>query len=104
MKKTKIRLYDVVRKAELSEILVDDLPTDGDPFEINGEIYFVCERNLDDRSKPTIGVIPLIVRNPSSVSNIDHYLECLSVAHRKVLFSKGQEITDLPNSDTMVIT
>ncbi|HEX2974402.1 MAG TPA: hypothetical protein VHO68_00560, partial [Bacteroidales bacterium] len=88
---------------ELSEMLVDDLPVDGDPFEINGEIYFVCEKNLNDRSKPVIGVIPLVVRNPSSVSNINHYLDCLSVAHKKVLFRKGQEESDLSNSDKMII-
>ena len=105
MDKTVVKLYDVVADTDLPEISVEHLPSDGDPIEINNELYFVCERDYREADVPVVGVIPLVVRNPSSVSNIEQYVRCLSMAHRKVLF-KNQEgnNTDLQHSEEMIIS
>lgn len=105
MNKTVIKPYDVVTRAELPEILVDQLPADGDPLEIGGELYFVCERNYKDQSEIlAIGVIPLVVRNPAKVKDINNYLQCLSVAHRRVQFKKNNETCDPENCDEIIIS
>lgn len=105
MDRTLIQLYDVAGKTELPDISVENIPADGDPIEIDGEMYFVCERNtdVDGGTIPSIGVIPLVVRNPAKVSNIEEYVRCLSMAHRKVLFKKNDKLTDLRHSDEMII-
>jgi hypothetical protein len=104
MKKAVIIPYDVVANADLPEMSVDQIPTDGDPLEINGELYYVCEQNYKQQADPpVIGVIPLVVRNPSKVLNIKKYIECLSVAHRKVQFKNDKGICDLGNCDEMII-
>lgn len=55
---------------------------DGDPLEIKGELYYVCENIHEQHSDPSaIGVIPLVVRNPAKVLNIKDYIQCLSLAH-----------------------
>lgn len=103
MDKKVIKLYNVVDKEDLPEITVEELPSDGDPIELNDDMYYVCERSYDNQEEPKIGVIPLIVKNPASVSNIEQYLKCLSMAHRKVLFKNQSGITSLESSEEMII-
>lgn len=100
----KIKVYDVAGDAKLPEISVEHLPESGDPLEIEGEMYYVCERNAARGPVPEIGVIPLVVRNPASVSNIREYVKCLSIAHRKVQFKNQKGNTDLEHSDEMIIS
>lgn len=104
MDKRVIKLYNVVDNEELPQIIVEDLPSDGDPIELNNDMYYVCERLIDDQEEPKIGVIPLVVRNPSSISNIDKYLHCLSMAHRRVQFRNKHGYTDFAGSEEMIIT
>lgn len=104
MDMTKIKLYDVAGDAKLPEITVENIPEAGDPIEIEGEMYYVCEQDKGDETVPSIGVIPLVVRNPSSVSNIRQYVECLSVAHRRIKFKNRQGETDLEHSEEMIIS
>lgn len=100
-----IKPDDVVAKAHLPEISVDRIPTDGDPVEIEKELYFACEGNSGPQNDlPVIGVIPLVVRNPRNVTNIRDYIQCLSLAHRKVQFINDQGIYDLDNCDEMIIS
>ena len=100
-----IKPYDVVSHADLPEISVESLPTDGDPLEISGELYFVCEQaHMKKTETQIIGVIPLVVRNPSKVQNINKYIECLSIAHRKVQFRNERGICNLPDCDEMIIS
>lgn len=98
------KLYDVAGDAKLPEITFDHMPEKGDPVEVEGEMYYVCELENCSSPDPSIGVIPLVVRNPSSVSNIKEYLKCLSVAHRRVQFINKQGETDLEHSDEMIIS
>ena len=105
MNKIVIIPYDVIAHADLPELSVDQIPSDGDPIEIKGELYFVCEQNYRQNADPRmIGVIPLVVRNPAKVENIQNYIKCLSIAHRKVQFKKDQGICDLDNCDEMIIS
>lgn len=105
MNKVVIKPFNVVDNTHLPEMSVDEVPTDGDPLEIKGEVYFVCENIYAKRfDPPLIGVIPLVVRNPANVSNIKEYIKCLSIAHRKVLFRNSKGVCDLENCDEMIIT
>ena len=105
MNKTVIKPFNVIDQSHLPEILVDQLPTDGDPLEIKGEMYYVCETDFKQEfDSPLIGVIPLVVRDPAKVSNIKTYIKCLSIAHRKVLFKNIRGICDLENCDEMIIS
>jgi hypothetical protein len=105
MNKLVITPFNVVDKAKLPEMVVDRRPSDGDPLEINGELYYVCENiSLQQADSPMIGVIPLVVRNPSKVTDIEKYIECLSLAHRKVLFKNAKGICNLTNCDEMIIS
>jgi hypothetical protein len=100
-----IKPYDVVTKVHLSEIAVDRIPTDGDPLEIEKELYFVCEGDSGPQTDvPSIGVIPLVVRNPRNVTNIRDYIHCLSLAHRKVQFKNIHGACDLDHCDEMIIS
>lgn len=105
MEKIVIKPFNVLDETPLPEVTVEKTLTGGDSLEIDGEMFFVCE--LINRIYPdpaAIGVIPLIVRNPSKVRNIQQYIECLSIAHRKVLFKNSKGICDLENCDEMIIT
>jgi hypothetical protein len=51
-----------------------------------------------------IGVIPLVVRNPSKVLNIESYIKCLSLAHRKVKFKNDKGTCGLDDCKEMIIT
>jgi hypothetical protein len=105
MSKVKIIPFNVVDHTDLPEITVDQVPVDGDPLEIDREMYYVCETNYQQKDGlQKIGVIPLVVRNPAKVSNIKSYIQCLSIAHRKVQFKKDQGICDLDNCDEMIIS
>jgi hypothetical protein len=105
MDKFIIRPFNVVDNAHLPEISVDKTLTDGDPLEIEGEMYYVCENADNKQSDPSVvGVIPLVVRNPANVENINEYIKCLSLAHRKVLFKNANGICDIDNCDEMVIS
>lgn len=100
-----IKPYNVVDKTELPEISVSHLPADGDPLEINREMYYVCENNNKPQDGSiVIGVIPLVVRDPAKITNIKSYLKCLSVAHRKVLFKNDKGSCDLENCNEMTIS
>jgi hypothetical protein len=103
MDKIIITPYNVVDKTELPEMSVDQFPVDGDELEIHGETYYVC-KFAQEFVSPLIGVIPLVVRNPSNVPNIKNYIECLSIAHRRVLYKNANGICDLDNCDEMIIT
>ncbi|HEX2968084.1 MAG TPA: hypothetical protein VHO46_03185 [Bacteroidales bacterium] len=103
MDKKVIRLYDVIGDADLPEVLMDQVPSSGDKIEIKGEVYYVCEMLEKTNTRTAIGVIPLVVRNPASVSDIRKYIDCLSIAHRKVLFRNREGITDLDHSEEMMI-
>jgi hypothetical protein len=105
MNKIVIKPFNVVDHTDLPQIKVDQVPMEGDPIEINEEMYYVCEKNygqVDGIQK--IGVIPLVVKNPAKVSNIKSYLKCLSIAQRRIQFRKGEEICDLDNCDEMIIS
>ncbi len=96
--------FNVIDNIELPEISVDMIPTDGDPIEIDKELYYVCEKIYDKKfDHPRIGVIPLVVRNPATVVNIKEYIMCLSIAHRKVLFKNANGECGLESCDEMII-
>lgn len=105
MNKIVIKPFNVIDQTDLPELSVDKIPVNGEPLEIQHELYYVCE---DDNKQPAadqvIGVIPLIVRDPSKVSNIHDYIHCLSIAHRKVQFKNKKGTCDLQNCDEMIIT
>jgi hypothetical protein len=105
MEKLLIKPFNVIDNTELPEISVNKVPTDGDPLEIDREMYYVCEKVFGHQTDiKRIGVIPLVVRNPSKISNIKEYIQCLSIAHRKVLFKNENGVCDLENCDEMIIT
>ncbi len=100
-----IRPYNVIDRTHLPEMSVNQTPSDGDALEIDGEMFYVCEgANRSQSDSSVIGVIPLVVKNPANVKNIQNYLDCLSLAHRKVLFKNNKGTCDLDNCDEMVIT
>jgi hypothetical protein len=103
MEKILIQPFNVIDNTALPEIPVDTLPADGDELEIRGDTYFVCHL-VQKMEAPAIGVIPLIVRNPSKIPNIRDYIECLSIAHRRVLFKNSRGMCDLENCDEMIVT
>jgi hypothetical protein len=100
---TVLKLYNVITDAELPDMSVSELPSDGDPLEIAGELYFVCERDYTRPDIPLIGVIPLIVKNPSRITNIDQYLKCLSKAHRRVQYRHKINGSESENSEEIII-
>jgi hypothetical protein len=105
MKSIFIKPFNVIDKTGLPVLSVNQIPTDGDPLEIKGEMYYVCESS--DKKQPgsiEIGVIPLVVRDPAKVLNIDTYIKCLSIAHRKVQFKNDKGNCDLNNCDEMIIS
>ncbi len=103
--KMKIKPFNVVDHTDLPEITVDRMPADGDPVEIDREMYYACEKNSQEaEGVPVIGVIPLVVKDPSRVVNIESYIKCLSIAHRRVQFMKDNNICELNDCDEMVIS
>jgi len=105
MNKVFIKPYNVIDNTDLPEMSVDQIPTDGDPIEINSEMYYVCEKSFETKNGlQKIGMIPLVVRNPLKVLNIKNYIHCLSIAQRKVQFKNEKGICDLDNCNEMIIT
>lgn len=105
MNKIVIKPYNVVDNTDLLLFNVDKVPAERDPIEINGEMYYVCEKNYGQEAGfQKIGVIPLVVRNPAKVLNIQNYIKCLSIAHRRLQFTKNKKICDLDNCDEMIIS
>jgi hypothetical protein len=100
----KIKPYNVIENIPLPEITVNNLPVSGDPLEIEKEMYYVCETNPENKEDKEIGVIPLIVKNPASVTNIDSYIKCLSIAQRRIQFRRANNICDFNDCDEMVIS
>ena len=105
MKSAMIKPINVIDNTELPEVSVNHVLTDGDPVEIEGEMYYVCDSAENKRTgSMEIGVIPLVVRNPAKVTNIEEYIKCLSIAHRKVQFKNENGTCDLNNCDEMIIS
>jgi hypothetical protein len=105
MSKVKIIPFNVIDQTNLPEITVDRLPVDGDPLEIDREMYYVCETKCkENNGLQKIGVIPLVVKNPTKVQNIKSYIDCLSIAHRRIQFRKNNNICDLNDCDEMIIS
>jgi hypothetical protein len=105
MSKVKIKPFNVVDHTDLPEIKLDRLPVDGDPIEIESEMYYACEiTNQETDGVRKIGVIPLVVKSPTKVQNIKSYINCLSIAHRRIQFRKRNNICDLNDCDEMIIT
>ena len=99
-----IKPFNVIDHNPLPEITVDKLPVNGDPIEIEREMYFVCETDIKEMDEQKIGVIPLVVRNPARVNNIDSYIKCLTIAQRRIQFRKANNICDFNDCDEMVIS
>jgi hypothetical protein len=105
MKKIIVKPFNVLDNSKLPEIMVDRNPVDGDPIEIEREMYYTCETNSEVKDGvQEIGVIPLIVRNPAKVANIGNYIKCLSIAQRRIQFRKNNNICDLNDCDEMTIS
>ena len=100
----KIKPFNVINHTTLPEITVNRLLVDGDPLEIEREMYFVCDANLKEMDEQKIGVIPLVVKNPTKVENIESYIKCLTIAQRRIQFRKANNICDFNDCDEMVIT
>jgi hypothetical protein len=100
----KIKPFNVIDHTSLPDIQVDKLPVDGDPLEIEGELYFVCEANFKEMGEQRVGVIPLVVKNPARVDNIDSYIKCLTIAQRRIKFRKVNNICDFNEWDEMLIS
>jgi|WetSurMetagenome_2_1015567.scaffolds.fasta_scaffold00132_18 hypothetical protein len=87
-----VRIYNVTDKTELDSVTVDTCPRDGDPIEIDHEMYYVCETDCagtgDIRS---IGVIPLVAKDPAKIPDVKDYINCLSVAHKRAQPGKGDK-------------
>ena len=100
-----IKPINVIDNTELPYVSVNHTLTDGDPLEIKGEMYYVCDSSDKKQTGAMeIGVIPLVVRNPAKVPNIDEYIKCLSIAHRKVQYKNKKGICDLTDCDEMIIS
>jgi hypothetical protein len=71
LSRVKILPFEVIDQNDLTEIKTDQVPVDGDPLEIDSEIYYVCETKcMKNNGFQKIGVIPMVVKNPSVVQNI----------------------------------
>jgi hypothetical protein len=105
MKKLLIAPYNVVDGKHLPELPVEKIPAEGDPLEIDSELYFVCvNENIRSDDHSVIGVIPLVIRDPSKVKNIQEYIRCLSLAHRKVQFKNDNGNCDFEDCNEMSIS
>ena len=101
----KIRPYNVIDHNFLPAITLEQIPVPGDPLEIETEMYYACEiEDQGDDGLHRIGVIPLVVRNPAGVTDIETYITCLSTAHRRIQFRKQNNICDFNDCDEMIIS
>jgi len=105
MNEVKIKAFNVIDQTDLAVITFDQIPVAGDPLEIDREMYYVCETKTKEKEGLLeIGVIPLVVKNPAKVQNIQSYIHCLSIAHRRIQFRKNNNICDLNDCDEMIIS
>ena len=105
MSKVKFKPFNVIDKTDLPEITANQFPAEGDPLEIDREMYYVCDTNYQEKNDLNkIGVIPLVVKNPAKVVNINSYIKCLSIAHRRIQFRKNNNICDFNDCDEMIIS
>jgi hypothetical protein len=105
MGKTVIKPFNVIDNSELPEVAFDKPPSEGDPVEIEDEMYYVCEINRQEQSgQVAVGLIPLVVRDPTKIKKIGQYLNCLSIAHRKVLFKNENGSCDFESCNEMRIS
>jgi hypothetical protein len=105
MPKREIKVFNVTDYIALPSVMADSCPEDGDPLEINHEIYYVCERDFNQEGDIlSVGVIPLVVKNPKKVENIKSYINCLSIAHRRVQFRKETKACNFDDCDEMIIS
>jgi hypothetical protein len=51
MSKVVIKPINVIDPTQLPDMTVNQIPTDGDPLEIKGEMYYVCESILNQQSE-----------------------------------------------------
>jgi hypothetical protein len=105
MGKIIVKPLNLIDHTQLPEVILDQRLTTGDPLEINGEMFYVCElpgRQSSDSS--VLPLIPLVVRNPANIPDIEEYIKCLSMAHRRVQFRNSQGICDLENCEEMIIS
>ncbi len=99
-----IKIFNVIDNTVLPSMAVVNYPEEGEPLEINQEMYYVCERDFNKEGDiRSIGVIPLVVKDPKKVKHIKNYIKCLSIAHRRVLFRKDKEICDFDECDEMIV-
>jgi hypothetical protein len=105
MSRVKIKPFNVIDQTDLPEMTIDRLPVEGDPLEIDREMYYVCEtKGKGKDGLQEIGVIPLVVKNPAKVVNIESYIKCLSTAQRRIQYRKENNICDLNDCDEMIIS
>jgi hypothetical protein len=80
-----IEPFNVIDRTELPEVTVDHIPVNGDPLEIDSQMYFVCEtKNQVTDGRQPVGVIPLVIKNTTEIKSIESYLESLYVALRRM--------------------
>ena len=83
----KLKPYNVIDRTDLPEVTVEQLPVNGDPLEINSQMYFVCETNNQVKDgTQIIRVIPHVIKNATKAKNTESYLESLSVALRRMQY------------------
>ena len=105
MEDFEIRIFDVIDNTDLPPLIAESPPQEGDPVEINHEMYYICEINNDKSGEiSSIGVIPLVVKNPKKVLNINSYINCLSIAHKKIQFRKKNKSCEFDECDEMLIS
>ncbi len=104
MAEEKIRFFNVVDNKPLPEISSGHVFLEGDPVEINGEMYYVCEvRGSQEDGSREMGLIPLVVRDPLKLKNINSYISCLKTAKRRLEFRKDHNICESDECDEMII-
>ena len=87
-----IRPFNVIDRTELPEVKVDSVPVNGDPLEIDSQMYYICETiNQVADGRQTVGVIPLVIRNATKINSMESYLESLYVALRRM-----QDLRSIP--------
>ena len=87
-----IRPFNVIDRTHLPELTVYSVPVNGDPLEIDSQMYFVCEtKNQVTDGRQTVGVIPLVIKDVAKIISIESYLESLHVALRRM-----QDLRSIP--------
>jgi len=85
-----IKPFNVIDRNELPEVTVDRIPVDGDPLEIDREMYFVCETNHQVvEGRQAVRVIPLVIKNTNEIKNMESYLQSLHVALRRMQYLRN---------------